>query len=195
MLFTNKRSVFTYAQNITPVRPMPSKNTVVIADTGAGSAEVVPKKKSMKWGEPTWFLFHTLVEKVKPERFSIIRAELLNVIYTICTTLPCPDCAKHATKYMNGINFNAIQTKEQLKDMLFTFHNEVNKRKNFPIFQRSLLDEKYSAANTVLIIQNFMVHYEDKHAGFRMIADDFHRKRTSAYLKQWFTANLFSFDM
>ena len=200
MMFTNNRAVFSPAQNIPMVRPMPNRKDagggVVIADTTNGSVEITPKKKSMKWGEPTWYLFHTLAEKVKPEVFPAIRSELLNTIYTICTTLPCPDCAKHATAYMNGINFNAIQSKEQLKDMLFTFHNEVNKRKNFPLFQRSMLESKYSSMNTVLVIQNFMMHYEDKHAtAFRMIADDFHRKRISSHLKQWFTANLFSFDM
>lgn len=198
MLFTNNRSNVSPAQNIPIVRAMPSKHGVVIADTTNGDVEIVtqPPKKGMKWGEPTWLLFHTLAEKVKPEKFAMIRTELLNTIYTICTTLPCPECAKHATKYMNSINFNAVQTKEQLKDVLFTFHNEVNKRKNYPLFPRTMLESKYAATNTVIVIQNFMMHYEDKHStAFRMIADDFHRKRISTQLKHWFTANLFSFNM
>jgi len=50
-----------------------------------------PKKKTMKWGEPTWFMFHTLAEKIKPEYFSIVRVDFLNIINTICANLPWPE--------------------------------------------------------------------------------------------------------
>lgn len=153
-----------------------------------------PEVKSMKWGESIWFLFHTLACKVKQEDFAQIRVELLNNIYAICSNLPCPACATHATEYMNKINYNKVQTKEDLKMLLFTFHNEVNKRKSFPIFSYSDLDEKYSKANTVNIIQNFMQHFQDKHKSIRMIANDFHRTRLVSVLKVWFNKNIQHFD-
>lgn len=149
-----------------------------------------PQTKKMKWGEPTWFLFHCLAEKVKPDKFAAIRVELLDVINTICNNLPCPDCAKHATDYMKNVNFNVIQTREHLKNMLFVFHNTVNKRKGVDIFPESELDIKYSAANLLPIIDRFMYHFEDKHYGFRMIANDFHRRRIAAQLRVWFQKNL-----
>ena len=101
------------------------------------TAEVIPvdpKNKPMKWGAPTWFLFHTLAEKVKPEHFQDIKKDLLNLIYTICSNLPCQMCAKHAVQYLNNVNFNNITTKESLRFMLHRFHNEVNRRKNVPEF-------------------------------------------------------------
>lgn len=153
-----------------------------------------PVKKSMKWGEPTWYLFHTLAEKVKEENFAQIRKELLDVIYTICVNLPCPTCAVHAAQYMNGINFNTIQTKQQLKDMLFAFHNKVNERKQYQLFDYIQLDEKYAAANTVAVIQNFMVHFQDKHSSIHMIANDMHRGRIAKILKQWFNGNIQYFN-
>jgi hypothetical protein len=153
-----------------------------------------PKKKPMQWGEPTWFLFHTLAEKVREDIFPQVRMDLLNVIYTICNNLPCPDCANHATEYMNKVNFNTIQTKQQLKDLLFHFHNEVNKRKGYPLFPRSELDEKYSKAVTMKIIQNFMLHFEDKHTSIRMIARDMYRKRVAVELKNWFNKNIYYFS-
>jgi len=152
-----------------------------------------PASKKMKWGEPTWYLFHTLAEKVKEDQFPRIRAELLNIINTICINLPCPMCAQHATQYMNGLNFNAIQTKQQLKQMLFVFHNEVNKRKNVPLFPESELDAKYSAANLLPILQTFIYHFEDKHIGYRMMASDFSRTNASANIKMWFKTNINSF--
>lgn len=151
--------------------------------------------KKMKWGEPTWFLFHTIAEKVKSEYFSQIRKELFEIIIIICRNLPCPDCAEHATTYTNNINFNNIQTKEQLKDMLWTFHNSVNQRKMFPQFPREELDSKYSNANTIAILKNFMVHFQDKHASIRMIANDFFRNNIAEQLKKWFNNNIQYFDL
>lgn len=152
------------------------------------------KPKKMKWGEPTWYLFHALAEKVKEERFQAIRGELLNTIYVICKNLPCPLCANHATQYMNAINFNTIQTKQDLIDLLWNFHNEVNKKKNFPVFPYEQLSEKYSRANLINIIQVFMLHFKDKHASLRMIADDMYRQQISAKMQEWFRHNIQSFN-
>jgi hypothetical protein len=163
------------------ISPRPSSSTSVAEPTVTD-----PNKKSMKWGAPTWFLFHTLAEKVKPEYFPEIRKELLNIIYTICTNLPCPYCAKHATQYLNNINFNTIDTKDALKFMLHRFHNEVNRRKNVPEFPIDQLSAKYSVANTINIIHYFMPYFEDKHRNMKLIADDLHRSQVAMQLKAWF---------
>lgn len=155
----------------------------------------VEKKKPMKWGQPTWFLFHTLAEKIKPEYFPIIRIELLNIIYTICANLPCPDCAKHAIEYINSINFNTIRTKRDLQLMLYNFHNEVNRRKRFPEFPIEELNAKYSLANTVNIIHNFMPYFEDRSGSMRLIADNLHRSRVVLQLKAWFNKNIGCFEL
>jgi len=155
--------------------------------------EIEPKK--MAWGEPIWFLFHTLAEKVKQDHFSIVRKELLDTIYSICRSLPCPTCAEHASSYLNGINFNTLRTKEELKQMLFDFHNEVNAKKGFPLFLRSDLDEKYSKANTLNIIQHFMIQFKNKHKSIRMIANDFYRSNLIVVLKAWFNENIQHFDL
>jgi hypothetical protein len=148
----------------------------------------------MLWGAPVWFLFHTLAEKVRGENFSQVKTDLLNNIFTICKNLPCPTCAGHATDYMNKINFTTIRTKEDLKIMLFNFHNSVNQRKNYPFFQLSELDEKYSKAITINIFNNFLKHFQDKHKSIRMISDDIYRQRIAANLKVWFSNNFQYFN-
>ena len=150
--------------------------------------------KSMTWGEPTWFLFHTLAEKVKNENFVFIRKELLNLIYSICSNLPCPICTNHATTYLNSVNFNSIQTKQQLKDLLFVFHNEVNTRKGHPFFDYKQLDEKYSKANTNLIINNFINSFSNKHKNMKLIADDFIRTKIVQKMSEWFYNNISHFS-
>ena len=149
--------------------------------------------KKMKWGEPTWILFHTLAEKVNENTFSQIRVELLNTIYSICANLPCPDCAEHATTYLNGINFRTIQTKEQLKYMLYTFHNIVNAKKGVELFPIAQLD-KYSQMNLINVIYTFIPYLQDKSNSIRMIANDFHRTRMVSQLKIWFNTYISYFD-
>jgi hypothetical protein len=154
----------------------------------------IPQQKKMKWGEPTWFLFHTLAEKVKEEYFHTIRYELLNTIVIICKNLPCPDCANHATEYMKKVDFNSIRTKQDLKLMLFQFHNVVNQKKQFPLFSINELDSKYSNANLVNIIQTFMFYFQDKSHSIRMIANDIYRSRIADQLKIWFNNNIQYFN-
>jgi len=187
-------------RNIQPIRPIqanqPSRDipidNIVLINSNSNKPS---NEKKMKWGEPTWFLFHTLAEKVKSEYFSVIKTELLNNIYSICKNLPCPMCASHATQYLNGINFNTIQTKEDLKILLFNFHNIVNEKKGFPTFNFAELDDKYSKAVTLNIINNFILHFRDKHKSIRMIADDLYRQRLSGLLMSWFSTNLKYFNM
>jgi len=154
-----------------------------------------PEKPVMIWGKPTWFLFHTLAFKLKDESFSQTKTEFLNLCFLICRNLPCPFCTEHATHYWENINFAYIQNKQQLKDLFFEFHNMVNKKKGYAIFPKAELDEKYSKANTVNIIQNFVFHFRDKSHVFRNISNDFFRERAIADINKWLTVNLHSFDL
>jgi len=157
---------------------------------------VVPKNdsKKIKWGAPTWFFFHTLAHKVKDEQFNNIKKELFYNIVSICKNLPCPKCTTHATEYINKIDINSIQTKDDLKNMLFTFHNDVNTRTGADQFPYDELDEKYSNAITVNVIQHFFFLFQDKSFNVTAIANNMHRDRIIFYLKDWITKNIQYFD-
>ena len=150
------------------------------------------KIKTMRWGEPTWIIFHTLAECGNDAQFGEYRAGLLDIIYTICCNLPCPDCASHAKDYMDRINYSQIQTRSQLREMLFQFHNSVNQRKGYALFNRDGL-VKYRNTGLVYALHTFMGYFQDRHASFRMISNDYHRGRLAINLKQWFNANLHYF--
>ena len=156
----------------------------------------IPKNdpKKIKWGAPTWYLFHTLAEKVMDEKFSLIKNDLINNIILICKNLPCPKCATHASEYMSKLNPNAIRTKDDLKNMLFKFHNDVNNRTGVPLFSYDELNDKYSTAITVNIIQTFFVLFQDRSFNVSSIANTMHRTRVIEMLKQWFTKNIQCFD-
>ena len=188
-------------QNIQMGRVVNISNSVPTA-LSKNAPKQVPRKiepspqdqpKKMKWGEPTWFLLHTLCEKVKDEHFNEIRASLLNIIYLICTNLPCPDCSAHAKQYLDKINMNMIQTKDQLKRVMFDFHNTLNVRKQFRIFKYDDLT-KYSNARTINIIYNFMAYYDVKNRSIHMISNDIYRNNMIAKIKDWFNQNIKYFD-
>lgn len=178
----SRRNAFNMNANIQQERPVPAVTNEQI------------NEKKMKWGPPVWYFFHTMAEKVKPEEFPSIRGDILNNIVLICKNLPCPNCASHATDYMSKINLNSIQTRDDLKALLFTFHNTVNLKKGYVLFTRQQLDDKYSTAVTINIFNNFLLHFQDKHKSLRMISDDMYRQRISANLRDWFIANINKFN-
>jgi hypothetical protein len=125
--------------------------------------------KEMTWGEPTWHFLHTMSEKVFDARFADIRVELLNILYMVCTNLPCPTCADHAKGYMAGLNFNAINDKQTLKEFFWNFHNMLNSQKGLPFVGFSEVEDKYSRAYTRLIIHNFILSFDNAFDGQRFL--------------------------
>jgi hypothetical protein len=149
----------------------------------------------LKWGEPIWNLFHVIAEKITPEHFFNIRTELFDIIKSICYNLPCPECAHHARDYINSVNFNLITKPEHLKQMFFHFHNNVNQRKNMPIFNIEKLTTRYESMNLNTALQVFLYHFKDKHKTPHMIANDNYRFRIAIKIQKWFSNNIGKFNL
>lgn len=158
--------------------------------TEVKSAVVIEPTKQMTWGEPIWFFFHTMAEKIYEDKFSALRVEFMNLIHMIATNLPCPACSAHAKIYLGGINFSAIVTKQQLKDFLWNFHNSLNNKKDFPLMSHDDFENKYVLANTRLIIYNFMSNFEKKNRNTQLLAEDFHRQHMIVKIKSWINDNI-----
>jgi hypothetical protein len=189
MHFTNTRSII--KPNVEKIQPKKLNNILMdriqrqVVPTRPKSvipnpiATVNTTKDAMLWGAPTWYFFHTLAEKIKPEYFETNKNTLFNIIKSICSNLPCPSCSLHATQYINNIQLNSIKCKEDFIMLFFNFHNEVNRRKNKPKFSYDELRTKYAKANLINIINHFIYYYKMEHHAIRMMTDDFHRKRLS----------------
>ena len=104
------------------------------------------------WGAPTWLFIHSFIECMKEEFYKKNINNVINIIKQICVLLPCPYCADHAKKYIKTLNSKRVPTKEHMKQYLFNFHNDVNKRLNKPIFTNY---DKYKKARLNIIIQMF----------------------------------------
>lgn len=128
------------------------------------------------WGNNIWYLFHTIAYKIKEESFPLIKNDLIEIVKNICSHLPCPDCSKDAVATINKINFNAINTKEDFKIMLFNFHNYVNRKLNKPEYQYENIDNKYKNANINNLLHNFNLIFSSNSSNPHMMSDSFSRK-------------------
>jgi hypothetical protein len=88
-----------------------------------------------QWGIPTWIFMHTLVAKIKEEHFPVIGPQVISHLIQICMFLPCPECSDHAKQFWANVNTKNIQTKQDLVNLLFVFHNTVNKRRKVRPFR------------------------------------------------------------
>ena len=98
----------------------------------------------MRWGGITWVFLHTLSYKIHPEHYLLIKQIVWHHIKQLCSNLPCPECAKHATQYLKTMA--VPETKERLIQVLVDFHNVVNRKIGKPLF--SIQDmPKYGTVN------------------------------------------------
>ena len=155
---------------------------------------VKPHYPKMIWGPFIWYFFHSIAHKVKETEFLNVRATLLNLVYMICSNLPCPNCSQHAKTYLDQTNFQTIQTREQLRTFFWTFHNTVNQRKHIPDFPYSGLGDKYSSAILPNVINQFIAIYTKKTKNVRFLADDLQRTRITNAIKDFYTSNLNAFE-
>jgi hypothetical protein len=145
-----------------------------------------------KWGPPIWIFFHSLIEKIKDENFSDVRIPVINFIRQISSNLPCPDCSNHATLFFSKVNFNFIKTKDDLRQLLYVFHNMVNKRKNKKPFSISGL-QSYQNVNLIEIYNKFIEVYKTT-GNMKLLADNFQRQIIVKNLKIWLINNINKFN-
>ena len=148
----------------------------------------------MVWGPCTWYLFHTLAHKIKDEHFDEMKRPILDNIFKICESLPCPDCTKHATSKLKTLNTNVIKSKDDLKRILMEFHNFVNARKGKKIFTVEDLNSKYHLAKTNIVIKYFVQVWEKQYNNPKLMAEGFQRGLMLKTFKQWITQNFHKFN-
>lgn len=146
------------------------------------------------WGPPTWMMFHTMAEKIDERFFAQNSLNILQLIQTICHNLPCELCSNHAKQYMNKVQFNTIRTKDDLKRFLFDFHNDVNKRKGYPLFEISQLQTEYINRDMKQCVYDFIVHFQKKTRNIHLISQEMYRQRNAHNVREWFRQNIQHFS-
>jgi len=143
------------------------------------------------WGPAVWSLFHTLAEKINVNAYPYVFPSLFNMIVKICRYLPCPECSQHAKHNLAGVNIEKLKTKGDLINVLFIFHNSVNKRKNKLIYNFSEMD-KYANNNLLTVCNNFFRNYKTT-GNMRLMAESYQRKMIVENFIVWLKINYKSF--
>ena len=141
---------------------------------------------SKSWANPTWFFFHTLIEQMHPNHYLVVKEELMMHLKRICSMLPCPECANHATNYMNRLI--TPSTKEDCKMMLYIFHNSVNVRTNKPLYDFGAMS-MYSRVNFAVCYQLFRQQFLKKTNNPKMFLESMGRTRYINELDTWLVNN------
>tara|TARA_R110002072_G_scaffold178994_2_gene334939 strand:- start:207 stop:662 length:456 start_codon:yes stop_codon:yes gene_type:complete len=145
-----------------------------------------------QWGNATWYLFHTLAEKLKPE-FSSEASELFRQIKLLCGNLPCPDCTNHATETLNSANVRAINNRENIIEFIWQFHNKVNARTGKPQFTREECKRKYSCAITRIIFTNFISVFKMNARNDKAMMHSYRRQKSTQVFEKYMYANAYKY--
>ena len=144
------------------------------------------------WGPPVWTLLHTLAEKIKDDQYNILGTSLVFHIKRIVSHLPCPDCSKHASRFMNSLPPERLATKNDLKNALYILHNSVNRRKNKTLQPLTFLDT-YKGNNVVRAYEDFIKVYKTR-GNMKLLTDSFQRQLIVHGFKKWLLQNIRSFN-
>ena len=145
------------------------------------------------WGEITWIFLHTIAEKIKEEEYHNERSQLLELIKTVCSNLPCPECKQHAVQYMKRVNVTYIARKIDLKILLFNFHNEVNRRLKKEIPDQIIL-ERYKQVDMVETCKKFVRIFSIPVYNNRLMMDNLNRNFFMKDLLKYLENNMQKFD-
>ena len=134
---------------------------------------------SKSWAVPTWIFLHTLAAQIPEDRYTAVRAQLLEQVKSLLAVLPCPDCANHATEAMEPIKLSHVATKAAFKNVLWKFHNSVNAR----LKKRQLPEEElavYDRCNLRVVYQIFFQEFMRPSHNSKLMMDVMMRNRVMA---------------
>ena len=139
-------------------------------------------KNNINWGNATWTLFHTLIEKIKEDNYKRIGPIVFNIIKNICSVLPCPDCKQHAIEYLKPVTFKHFPTKEHMKQFFYHFHNNVNIRAKKPIYPYDKINI-YENGNLYIIYNRVNTLLNKNYGNPRMMETTIRKKKILQHLK------------
>jgi hypothetical protein len=144
------------------------------------------------WGPPVWTLFHTLIEKIKEEHYPFLGPQLFHFIKRISSVLPCPECSQHAIQFLSKVNIDLLKTKNDLRNLIYIFHNVVNKKNGKELFYVEKLCV-YKEKNIIAVYNHFVRVYNTK-GNMNLMADAFQRQLLLKDFKRWLMSNISKFE-
>jgi hypothetical protein len=153
------------------------------------------------WGNATWIFFHTLIEKIKESEYTRLKYDLVNIITTVCSCLPCPVCTRHANKHLQRLHIKNVPTKRALQEFIHGFHNNINRSRGHSPRSLRILT-KYRSVDFNKVIYNFKLLYGKRYSttfglSIHSYNNSINLQRRSSILKKtirWLISNWDSID-
>jgi hypothetical protein len=139
------------------------------------------------WGPPIWTLFHCFAARIKEDHYTSVIPSLFNQIVKICSLLPCPECSEHATLFLSKVNIKDMPTKQHFINLLYNFHNSVNRRKRKNLFDYEKLPN-YEKIDLAIVIKNFITVYNTK-GNMKLLNESFRRTLILKGFHKWLQEN------
>ena len=146
------------------------------------------------WGPAVWYLFHTLSYKLNPLYFNEIKDQLLDNFISVCSNLPCPECAEHAKQELKHLDKTKITNKKELCMYFIYFHNKVNIRNKKKIFTFDDFVSKYNSSVTRNVVANFFIVRSKSDHNVKLMTNSFHKTTTLVEFRKWLNINASKFS-
>ena len=147
------------------------------------------------WGPYIWIFLHCFTIRIKDECFNEEKNNIIKYISQVCDNLPCPQCSIHAIEYLKKHRFKFIQTKQDLIQIIFNLHNDVNKRTKKPEFDFSKLHETYSKYHFQKLIIAYINFINNVNYGEKMMIYSMRRSESMKHLLNYFKENIEKYDI
>lgn len=150
--------------------------------------------KKAVWGPLTWKVLHCITIKIKDEEFPKERENIIKMITSICSNLPCPHCASHATGMIKKYKLKNVKTKSELIKFVYFMHNSVNKKlkKTNYLFDNI---EHYNQYNTKDVLTEYFNKNANARYGERMMLQSYHKNIFLKHFKDYFRKNIHKFNL
>ena len=143
------------------------------------------------WGPHIWIFLHCFCEKLNENYFNLNKIQIMTFIKTIIFNLPCPMCSNDTKKKFKNVNDKNIKTKEELKMLIFYYHNYVNKKLRKREADIKIL-EQYKKYNVYNCYKNFIKVFIKKYS-FKLNIHSYlllsSRNRAGANVIKWWNTN------
>ena len=144
-------------------------NKVVRKQSPEKSKIKIYTKKNLPWAYATWHLFHIIPARISDNNFRLHKELILKFISHCCNKLPCPYCKKHAQNYIRRYTLARINTKQQLEEYLFNFHNNAHRVPRH--VKRDAVLPQYKTMNIQMVFKKFEQTFFQSFIGGRYFSD------------------------
>lgn len=149
--------------------------------------------KKAEWGPLIWKVLHCITIKIKDNEFINEREKIIQIITGICSNLPCPQCASHASGLIKKYKLKNMKTKNDIIKFVYLIHNQVNKKlkKQTYSFDNIQIYNDFSIKS--LLNDYYNMNLREKY-GEKMMLHSYHRKTFMKIFCDYFRNNISKFN-